>query len=148
MPAGIVLVTLAATIGGGVVPANQLCDLQPDPCADCSAQSALYHRRVWFAARLTPIVRRLDHSMIFVFIAGTYTPFSVLLLPYTTAIVVLSGGLGAGAVPWCRHESDYTGTRRRWVAAPAVTSRSAGSPSFVLPDIARNGGVTRPLPCC
>ena len=42
--------------------------------------SALYHRRVW-SARGYQIMRRLDHAMIFIFIAGTYTPFCVLLLP-------------------------------------------------------------------
>ena len=46
--------------------------------------SALYHRRVW-TERGYQIMRRLDHSMIFVFIAGTYTPFCVLLLPPGTA---------------------------------------------------------------
>lgn len=40
--------------------------------------SALYHRPTWSPrARLT--MRRLDHSAIFVLIAGTYTPFCLLL---------------------------------------------------------------------
>ncbi|MFN2569395.1 MAG: hemolysin III family protein [Candidatus Dormibacteria bacterium] len=47
--------------------------------AGCLGMSALYHRRDW-----TPIMRarlgRLDHSMIFVLIAGTDTPFCVLAL--------------------------------------------------------------------
>src|SRR3712207_3187188 len=51
--------------------------------------SALYHRRVW-SQRGYQIMRRLDHSMIFVFIAGTYTPFCVLLLPRTDATVLLA----------------------------------------------------------
>ncbi|MBA3370594.1 MAG: hemolysin III family protein, partial [Thermoleophilaceae bacterium] len=39
--------------------------------------SALYHRVAWRpAARRW--MRRLDHSMIFVLIAGTYTPFGML----------------------------------------------------------------------
>src|SRR5690349_3813897 len=41
--------------------------------------SALYHRRVW-GERGYQVMRRMDHSMIFIFIAGTYTPFCVLLL--------------------------------------------------------------------
>lgn len=39
--------------------------------------SALYHRYRW-QARAHHLMKRLDHSMIFVFIAGTYTPITVL----------------------------------------------------------------------
>src|SRR3954469_25133696 len=39
--------------------------------------SALYHRRRW-SPRGWRVMKRLDHSMIFLFIAGTYTPFSLL----------------------------------------------------------------------
>jgi len=50
--------------------------------------SALYHRVTWGpAARRW--MRRLDHTMIFVLIAGTYTPFALLVLHGTTAKVVL-----------------------------------------------------------
>ena len=44
-------------------------------------------------------MRRLDHSMIFVFIAGTYTPFATLAMPRATGHVVLTvvwGGALAG----------------------------------------------------
>jgi hemolysin III len=41
--------------------------------------SAAYHRRRW-SARARNRMERLDHSMIFVLIAGTYTPFTLLLL--------------------------------------------------------------------
>ena len=62
--------------------------------------SALYHRRDWnVRARLW--MRRLDHSMIFVLIAGTYTPFALLVLHGGLAkailIVVWAGAL-AGTV--------------------------------------------------
>jgi hemolysin III len=59
--------------------------------------SALYHRRNW-STRARAWVRRLDHSMIFVLIAGTYTPFALLVLHGTLAhailIVVWAGALG------------------------------------------------------
>jgi hemolysin III len=42
------------------------------------AVSALYHRPTW-APRARMLMRRLDHSAIFVLIAGTYTPFCLLL---------------------------------------------------------------------
>jgi hemolysin III len=41
--------------------------------------SALYHRRSW-SPRASALLRRLDHANIFLIIAGTYTPFTVLLL--------------------------------------------------------------------
>jgi hemolysin III len=42
------------------------------------AVSALYHRATW-APRARLLMRRLDHAAIFVLIAGTYTPFCLLL---------------------------------------------------------------------
>src|ERR1022692_1120085 len=39
--------------------------------------SALYHRRGW-SPRAHQLMNLLDHSMIFIFIAGTYTPFAAL----------------------------------------------------------------------
>jgi hemolysin III len=59
--------------------------------------SALYHRVTWRpAARRW--MRRLDHSMIFVLIAGTYTPVALLALKGTLASVILivlwAGALG------------------------------------------------------
>src|SRR4051794_25645778 len=41
--------------------------------------SALYHRRAW-SPGLGSWLQRLDHSMIFVLIAGTYTPFALVVL--------------------------------------------------------------------
>ena len=38
--------------------------------------SALYHRFPWKSAARRMWARRLDHSMIFVFIAASYTPFA------------------------------------------------------------------------
>jgi hemolysin III len=42
--------------------------------------SALYHRRNW-SARRRSLMQRLDHAMILVLIAGSYTPVVVLMLP-------------------------------------------------------------------
>lgn len=42
------------------------------------ATSALYHRPTW-SARARSVIRRFDHSAIFLLIAGTYTPFCMLL---------------------------------------------------------------------
>jgi hemolysin III len=60
--------------------------------------SALYHRVTWASHEARRWMRRLDHSMIFVLIAGTYTPFAVLVLEGTLATVILlvvwAGALG------------------------------------------------------
>jgi len=42
--------------------------------------SALYHRVNWISISARRWMRRLDHSMIFMLIAGTYTPFALLAL--------------------------------------------------------------------
>jgi hemolysin III len=59
--------------------------------------SALYHRVTWRPA-VRRWMRRLDHSMIFVLIAGTYTPVALLALKGTLANVILivlwAGALG------------------------------------------------------
>src|SRR6195952_1718818 len=52
--------------------------------------SALYHRRRW-SPRGWKIMKRLDHSMIFLFIAGTYTPFSLLAVDQPTGYWILGG---------------------------------------------------------
>ena len=60
--------------------------------------SALYHRITWASAAARRWMRRLDHSMIFLLIAGTYTPFALLVLEGTLATVILAvvwaGALG------------------------------------------------------
>jgi hemolysin III len=62
------------------------------------ATSATYHTIDWRRPSARAWMRRLDHSMIFVLIAGTYTPFSLLVLDGTLAtavlIVVWAGALG------------------------------------------------------
>ena len=59
--------------------------------------SALYHRITW-RPNARRWMRRLDHSMIFVLIAGTYTPVALLALQgslATTILIVLwAGALG------------------------------------------------------
>jgi hemolysin III len=51
--------------------------------------SALYHRIDWQTLAARRWMRRLDHSMIFVLIAGSYTPFAVLVLHGTLSVVIL-----------------------------------------------------------
>jgi hemolysin III len=51
--------------------------------------SALYHVHNWERPSARRWMRRLDHTMIFFLIAGTYTPFALLVLHGTIAQVVL-----------------------------------------------------------
>lgn len=95
--AGLVLCGLAAEHGGG--PALRSCAIYAASMAALFGVSALYHRRRWTPRGLA-MMQRLDHAMIFVFIAGTYTPFCVALLPPATARLLLAlvwGGALAGA---------------------------------------------------
>ena len=62
--------------------------------------SALYHRITW-RPNARRWMRRLDHSMIFVLIAGTYTPVALLALQgslATTILIVLWAGALGGMI--------------------------------------------------
>src|SRR4051794_24760020 len=63
--------------------------------------SALYHRVDWRRPEIRRWMRRLDHSMIFLLIAGTVTPFAVLVLqaPWSNALLIaVWAGAAAGIV--------------------------------------------------
>ena len=59
--------------------------------------SALYHRVDWRTPARRAWARRLDHSTIFLFIAGTYTPFALLAFEGASAAALLAV-VWAGAV--------------------------------------------------
>jgi hemolysin III len=63
------------------------------------AISAAYHRPRW-GTRARLFMRRLDHAAIFLLIAGTYTPFCLLLPPGTgrPLLALVWGGALAGMV--------------------------------------------------
>lgn len=98
--------------------------------------SALYHRGHWDPHTLA-ILRRLDHSNIFLLIAGTYTPIGLTLLDGTVRVVVL-------AVIWIGALAGVV-FRVLWLDAP----RWLYTPFYVglgwvavavMPELARNGG--------
>jgi hemolysin III len=100
--------------------------------------SAVYHRGHW-SPRVAGILRRLDHTNIFLIIAGTYTPLAVLLLPASTArallIVVWSGALVGllARVFWLGAP--------RWVYVPVYVALGWVAVAF-LPQFWRSGGPT------
>ena len=76
-------------------------------------------------------MRRLDHSMIFVLIAGTYTPVALLALKgslATTILVVLwAGALGGVVLQAALDRSRRSGCSRRvYVALGCVTAAVFG----------------------
>ncbi len=98
--------------------------------------SGLYHRRDW-RPRGRAVMKRLDHSMIFVFIAGTYTPIAVLALPAAAGHVVLLI-VWAGAAAGVALKMLWP-TAPRWVGVPLYIALG-WTAVFVFPDIARGAG--------
>jgi hemolysin III len=132
---GVVLCSLAAT-RPGVAPLLSSLVYSVSVCG-LFGVSALYHRRVW-STRGFQLMRRLDHSMIFVFIAGTYTPFSVLLLPPRPATVIL-GAVWGGAVAGVALKMIWPHASR-WLSAPLYVALGWVAIA-VLPDLLNAGGV-------
>lgn len=98
--------------------------------------SAVYHRGRW-SPRAQAALRRLDHANIFLIIAGTYTPFTLLLLPQRQAQILLSlvwigALLGVGfRVFWV--------SAPRWLYVPIYIALGWAA-VFWLPQFASNGG--------
>ena len=99
--------------------------------------SALYHRRHW-GPRGHAIMRRLDHSMIFVFIAGTYTPIAALSLPHDKALIVLLI-VWAGALLGVGLKVAWPGSPR-WLSVPCYIALGWVA-AFVMPDVLHGVGV-------
>ena len=99
--------------------------------------SALYHRRVW-SERGYQVMKRLDHSMIFIFIAGTYTPFCILLLTGEKSAIFL-GLIWAGALGGVALKTIWP-HGPRWVGAPLYLALGWGAVA-ILPDVLHRGGV-------
>jgi hemolysin III len=84
------------------------------------AVSGAYHRLTWTSPTAHTWMKRLDHSMIFVFIAGSYTPFALLALPErqgTVLLWIVWGGALAGVA-----------LKMLWPSAP----RWLGVPLYIL----------------
>jgi hemolysin III len=130
--AGIVLVSTASDQGR--VPAA----IFAGTAALLFGTSALLHRGTW-SPRVEGLFRRIDHSNIYLIIAGTYTPFAVLALSSDKGrallLIVWIGALagvifrvfGVGAPRWL-----YTALYViiGWVAV------------FFIPDLVEGAGVT------
>lgn len=99
--------------------------------------SALYHRGDW-GPRANAVLRRLDHANIFLIIAGTYTPFALLLVPGGRGQVLL-WGIWAAAVAGIAFRVFWVGAPR-WLYTPCYIAMGWAA-VFFLPDFLRAGGV-------
>lgn len=101
---GIVLVVLAHGVRDTIATA-----VYATTAALLFGVSALYHRGNW-SPPTEKLLKRLDHSNIFLIIAGTYTPFSVILL----------NNRGGTALLWIVWSAAVAGIAFRvlWVGAP------------------------------
>ncbi len=76
--------------------------------------SALYHRVTWKTSKARTLMKRLDHSMIFLLIAGTVTPFALLTMTGTWATAILIA-VWSGAAIGVAIELLWTGSPK-WVS--------------------------------
>ncbi len=98
--------------------------------------SAVFHRGHW-GPRWHGVLRRLDHSTIFLLIAGTYTPFALTLLDDTSARVLLSL-VWSGALVGIAFRIFWIGAPR-WLYLPVYIALGWAA-VFWLGDFAATGG--------
>lgn len=133
---GIVLIAVAAATVSGAAAAA--CAIYAVTIVGLFAVSATYHRHIWVSTRARRWMKRADHSMIFVFIAGTYTPFAVLALPPKTDVIVLAV-VWSGAAFGVALKMAWP-SAPRWLGVPVYLALGWVA-VFVIPDIARGGGI-------
>jgi hemolysin III len=100
--------------------------------------SAIYHLRRW-SPRMHAVLQRLDHANIFLIIAGTYTPFSVLLLPAGKARTLL-WVVWTGALVGVAFRVLWVGAPR-WLYVPVYMALGWVAVAY-LPHFLRAGGLT------
>jgi hemolysin III len=99
--------------------------------------SAVYHRGSW-SDRTHGVLKRLDHANIFLIIAGSYTPFAVLLLAGGQQLALLLI-VWIGALLGVAFRVLWVGAPR-WLYVPAYVALGWVAVAF-LPEITRVGGV-------
>ncbi|MFG2893607.1 hemolysin III family protein [Streptomyces sp. NPDC048248] len=130
--AGIVLTALADSTRG-----RMACAIFALSACLLFGTSALYHRGNW-GPRADGVLRRLDHANIFLIIAGTYTPLTVLLVPGTRGQTLLWSVWGA-ALGGILFRVFWVGAPR-WLYTPCYIAMGWAA-VFFLPDFLHAGGV-------
>ena len=130
LAAGIVLVALSPTgvarVGSSIFVASAVM---------LFTVSAVYHRGRW-SPRTWAALQRLDHATIFLLIAGSYTPFTLLLLDgdaRVTLLAIVWGGALLGMV----FRVLWTGAPR-WLYTPIYVALGWAA-VFFADDFARHG---------
>ncbi|EYR63665.1 DNA-binding protein [Actinotalea ferrariae CF5-4] len=129
--ASVALVVMAPTAGGKVTSA-----VFGISAVLLFGTSAVYHRGTW-SPRTGAVLRRLDHTNIFLIIAGTYTPLTWLLLPSPldrNLLLVVWIGAVAGLLArvfWLHAP--------RWFYVPVYVAHGWVAVWF-LPEFAASGG--------
>jgi hemolysin III len=129
---GIVLVSLA-----GSTSAKVACAVFSLTACLLFGISGLYHRGNW-GPRASAVLRRLDHANIFLIIAGTYTPFTILLLDHGQQQLLLWLVWG-GALAGITFRVFWVGAPR-WLYTPCYLALGWAA-VFFLPDFMRTGGI-------
>jgi hemolysin III len=99
--------------------------------------SALYHRGRW-SPRMRAVLRRFDHANIFLIIAGTYTPFTILVLDSRDAQILLSL-VWIGAITGALFRVFWL-SAPRWLYVPIYLGLGWAA-TFWLPSFGARGGV-------
>jgi len=123
LAAGIVLICLSPTaatrVGSSLYVASALL---------LFGISALYHRGTW-SPKVWRVLNRFDHSNIFLFIAGSYTPFAVILLDGAAQWVMLSVAW-TGALLGIAFKVFWP-TAPRWTSAPVYIALGWAAVFFI-----------------
>ncbi|WP_130416681.1 PAQR family membrane homeostasis protein TrhA [Xylanimonas ulmi] len=114
LAAGIVLIVLSPPVAGRVA-----ATVFTVTSLSLFGTSAVYHRGTW-SAKVAAVLRRMDHSNIFLIIAGTYTPLAVLLLDTRTATVLLALVWGGSVVGLLARV--FWMSAPRWVYVPVYVA--------------------------
>lgn len=131
LAAGIVLICLAPT--GGSAAASAVFAVSSWLLFGVSG---IYHAGHW-GPRWKAILRRFDHTNIFLIIAGTYTPVSVTLLHHGAAELLLAL-VWAGALVGIGFRMFWL-TAPRWVYVPCYIALGWAA-LFFLPQLLSTGG--------
>src|SRR5215208_5093879 len=101
------------------------------------AASGLYHRWRW-SPRWKPLLRRIDHSAIYVFIAATCTPVAMLVLDGALSAAVLAG-VWVAAAAGVAFSLAWIDAPRALQAASYLALGWAGA--IAIPAVLRDVGV-------
>lgn len=132
---GAVLITLAAASGPPATTAAIA--IYGAAVLGLFGVSAVYHLTTWRSMRARTWMRRVDHSMIFLLIAGTYTPIGLLALPPGTSRVVLTV-VWSGALAGMLLKLAWPNAPR-WVGVPLYIALGWVA-VFVLGDLLHAAG--------